>query len=166
MRRALSATHATFRNGLRLQPLSTTPNISHAVGAAGQTKNTEVSNESVLPNYEASLNKGLHTIPLSLTTANQKEKTSYKIRSALHKFQLHDSDCGSASVQVAVMTEKISNLARHFAQHKKDKHGWRGFQMLISRRKQMLIYLKRSDFAKFRETVFALNLQKEVASLR
>jgi small subunit ribosomal protein S15 len=120
---------------------------------------------TVLPNYQQKGDQ-LHTVPLSLTTANQKEVTSYKIRSKIQKFQLHDSDCGSASVQIAVMTEKITNLARHFALHKKDKHSWRGFQMLISRRKQMLIYLKRSDFAKFRETVTTLNLQKEAASIR
>jgi len=126
---------------------------------------TEEAN-TVLPNYHQKGDHQLHTIPFALTTANQKEITSYKIRSKIQKFQLHDSDCGSASVQVAVMTEKITNLARHFALHKKDKHSWRGFQMLISRRKQMLIYLKRSDFAKFRETVTALNLQKEAASIR
>jgi hypothetical protein len=42
---------------------------------------------------------------------------------------IYIGDTGSASVQIAVMTEKIKNLARHFTVHKKDKHGGRGFQV-------------------------------------
>jgi len=125
---------------------------------------------TILPNLAMpSANTGtglpLHAVPLSLATGNNKDVLRHKVRAAVQKFQLHETDCGSASAQVAVMTEKIANLARHFATHKKDTHSWRGFQSLISRRKQMLMYLKRSDFVKFRETVYALDLHKEVVNM-
>jgi len=66
---------------------------------------------------------------LSLATANQQQITKHKIGLALKKFQSHATDSGSASVQIAVMTEKILNMARHAAMHKKDKHSNRGFQV-------------------------------------
>jgi ribosomal protein S15 len=65
----------------------------------------------------------------SLATANQEEITAHRISLAIEKYKKHDSDTGSAIVQLAVMTEKIYNLARHFAMHKKDKAGGRGFQV-------------------------------------
>jgi small subunit ribosomal protein S15 len=66
----------------------------------------------------------------SLATANQEEITAHRISLAIAKYKKHDSDTGSAIVQLAVMTEKIYNLARHFAMHKKDKAGGRGFQVI------------------------------------
>ena len=66
---------------------------------------------------------------ISLATANQEEITQHRISVAIEKYKKHDSDTGSAIVQLAVMTERIYNLARHFAMHKKDKAGQRGFQV-------------------------------------
>lgn len=68
----------------------------------------------------------------SLATANQQEVTQHKIMLAIQKYKEHENDTGSAIVQLAVMTEKIYNLARHFAMHKKDKAGQRGFQVSTS----------------------------------
>jgi ribosomal protein S15P/S13E len=65
----------------------------------------------------------------SLSTANQEEITQHKISLAIARFQKHDGDTGSTTVQLAVITEKVYNLARHFAMHKKDKAGQRGFQV-------------------------------------
>mmetsp|Transcript_16144 Transcript_16144/g.16276 ORF Transcript_16144/g.16276 Transcript_16144/m.16276 type:complete len:150 (-) Transcript_16144:78-527(-) len=102
---------------------------------------------------------------LSLATANQKEITNAKINASILKYQSHSIDSGSAPVQIAVMTEKILNLARHFAVHRKDNHSRRGFEMLISRRRRMMQYLKRKDVVKFKETVISLGLQKEAGHL-
>ena len=65
----------------------------------------------------------------SLATANQEEITKHRIMLKIQHYKKHESDTGSATVQLAVMTEKIYNLARHFAMHKKDKSGQRGFQV-------------------------------------
>ena len=104
-------------------------------------------------------------IPISLGTACQKDITSYKVSLAFQKFQKHVTDSGSPTVQIAVATEKILNMARHTAVHRKDKHSNRGFQMMVARRKKMMKYLKRTDFQTFKETVAALGLEKEASHI-
>lgn len=103
---------------------------------------------------------------ITLATANQKMITGYRIGEAMKKFQLHQSDSGSAPVQIAVLTEKIKNLARHVTAHRKDNSNKRGFEMMISQRKRMLKYLKRYDIESFRRVVRALNLEKEASQIR
>ena len=67
----------------------------------------------------------------NLDTANSKEVLKYKISQVIEKFKRHTSDTGTTIVQLAVMNEKIYNLARHFATHRKDMAGQRGFQVDI-----------------------------------
>eukprot|EP00428_Durinskia_dybowskii_P063525 CAMPEP_0170387730 /NCGR_PEP_ID=MMETSP0117_2-20130122/17710_1 /TAXON_ID=400756 /ORGANISM="Durinskia baltica, Strain CSIRO CS-38" /LENGTH=66 /DNA_ID=CAMNT_0010643611 /DNA_START=324 /DNA_END=524 /DNA_ORIENTATION=+ len=64
------------------------------------------------------------------------------------------------------MTERIRNLTIHFAKHKQDKHGGRGFQMLIQQRKRMMQYLMRKDIAEFGKVVQELGLGKEASKIR
>jgi len=103
---------------------------------------------------------------ISLATASQKEITSFKIGQAINRFKLHATDAGSAQVQIAVMTEKILNMARHMTMHKKDKHSNRGFQMLAARRKKMMSYLKRTNLEKFKSVIKALGLEREGQHVR
>lgn len=102
---------------------------------------------------------------VSLGTANQKQITNEKIHRAINNFRKHEIDTGSSAVQIAVLTEKILNLARHFAQHRKDHHSKRGFQSLISRRRQLMKHLRRTDFDTFAKTVKSLKLEKEAFQL-
>mmetsp|Transcript_33687 Transcript_33687/g.32158 ORF Transcript_33687/g.32158 Transcript_33687/m.32158 type:complete len:153 (-) Transcript_33687:459-917(-) len=104
--------------------------------------------------------------PFSLATANQKEIIDHKKSLAVNKYQKRDGDTGSASVQIAVMTEDIKNLARHFTIHKKDKASGRGFQMLLSRRRKMMKYLQGKDFEEYRSVVISLGLEKEATRLQ
>ena len=103
--------------------------------------------------------------PVSLSTASQQEITKYKVQQAILNIQMHGGDTGSAPVQIAVMTEKIVNLARHFTVHKKDKHSQRGFQMLLAQRRKMMKYLKKYDFEGYRHTVKTLGLEKEASHI-
>jgi small subunit ribosomal protein S15 len=103
--------------------------------------------------------------PVSLSTASQQEITKYKVQQAIVNIQKHGGDTGSAPVQIAVMTEKIVNLARHFTVHKKDKHSQRGFQMLLAQRRKMMKYLKNYDFEGYRHTVKTLGLEKEASHI-
>ncbi len=57
--------------------------------------------------------------------------------------RLHDSDTGSAEVQIAFLTERIRHLTEHMKVHKKDFHSQRGLLMLVGRRRRMLDYLRR-----------------------
>ena len=58
-------------------------------------------------------------------------------------------DTGSPEVQVAILTERITNLTEHFKSHVKDNHSRRGLLKLVSTRRQLLDYLKRTDEARF-----------------
>jgi len=76
------------------------------------------------------------------------------------KFQLHESDTGSPEVQVALLSQRIDYLTDHFKVHKKDHHSRRGLLALVSQRRSLLNYLKRSDIERYRKVVGALNLRK------
>ena len=69
-------------------------------------------------------------------------------------------DTGSPEVQVAILSERITNLTEHFKTHVKDFHSRRGLLRLVSRRRKLLDYLKRSDSDKYRVTIDRLGLRK------
>jgi small subunit ribosomal protein S15 len=78
----------------------------------------------------------------------------------VEKFRTHESDTGSPEVQIALLTERINYLTEHFKKHDKDHHSRRGLLMLVSRRRGLLAYLKRTSLDRYRKTVGALNLRK------
>ena len=69
-------------------------------------------------------------------------------------------DTGSPEVQVAILTERIVNLTGHFKSHVKDNHSRRGLLRLVSHRRGMLDYLKKTDLAKYRTVIERLGLRK------
>jgi small subunit ribosomal protein S15 len=76
------------------------------------------------------------------------------------KFRTHDHDTGSPEVQIALLTERITYLTEHFKTHVKDHHSRRGLLRLVSKRRRLLDYLKRSSLDRYRKVVGALNLRK------
>ena len=76
------------------------------------------------------------------------------------KFKTHESDTGSPEVQIALLTERISYLTEHFKTHVKDHHSRRGLLRMVSKRRRLLDYLKRSSLDRYRKVVGALNLRK------
>ena len=71
----------------------------------------------------------------------------------VRKYGLHDRDTGSSRVQVALLTERINHLTDHFRVHAKDFHGQRGLLKLVSKRRRLLEYLKRTDLVKYRQLI-------------
>ncbi len=71
-----------------------------------------------------------------------------------------DSDTGSAEVQIAVLSKRISDLTDHLKANKNDHHSRRGLLVLVGRRRRMLEYLKREDIARYREIVSRLGLRR------
>ena len=69
-------------------------------------------------------------------------------------------DTGSSEVQIALLTAQINHLQAHFAEHKKDHHSRRGLLRMVSRRRKLLDYLKRTDLAKYSETIARLGLRR------
>ena len=78
----------------------------------------------------------------------------------IKQFQRNSQDCGSPEVQIALLTRRLEVLTQHFAKFPKDLHSRKGMMDIISRRKQMLAYLKREDVARYRNTISALGLRK------
>jgi small subunit ribosomal protein S15 len=78
----------------------------------------------------------------------------------ISKFRLHETDTGSPEVQIALLSQRIDQLTDHFKVHKKDHHSRRGLLALVSQRRRLLNYLKRSDIERYRKVVSSLNLRK------
>ena len=70
------------------------------------------------------------------------------------------SDTGSPEVQVAILTARINELTPHFKQHAKDHHGRRGLLRMVSRRRKLLDYLKRTNVDSYRALIQRLGLRK------
>lgn len=83
----------------------------------------------------------------------------YDKTTPVRKYGQHDRDTGSARVQVALLTERINSLTGHFRAHAKDFHGQRGLLKMVSRRRRLLEYLKRTDLAKYRLLIEELGLR-------
>ena len=76
------------------------------------------------------------------------------------KFQRKEGDTGSPEVQGAVWSARINELTPHFKERAKDHHSRRGLLKMVSRRRKMLDYLKRTDLDAYRKLIAALNLRK------
>ncbi len=69
-------------------------------------------------------------------------------------------DTGSPEVQIALLSERITNLTEHFKSHKKDHHSRRGLLMMVSRRRRLLDYLKNKDVARYAAIIEKLGIRK------
>ncbi len=69
-------------------------------------------------------------------------------------------DTGSSEVQIALLTAQINHLQGHFATHKKDHHGRRGLLRMVSRRRKLLDYLKRTDVQRYLNIIARLGLRR------
>ena len=69
-------------------------------------------------------------------------------------------DTGSPEVQVAILTERITNLTEHFKTHVKDNHSRRGLLKLVSQRRQLLDYVRRSDEARYKTLIEKLGIRR------
>lgn len=77
----------------------------------------------------------------------------------IEKYRTHDSDTGSARVQIAVLTDRINYLTQHFRSHHKDHHSRRGLLKMVGKRRRLLDYLKRTNVEGYRALVQELGLR-------
>ena len=75
-------------------------------------------------------------------------------------FAKNEKDCGSAEVQIAILTREINDLTEHMQEHTHDYHSKRGLLMKVGRRKKLLNYLKENNVVSYREVIKKLNLRK------
>jgi small subunit ribosomal protein S15 len=82
------------------------------------------------------------------------------ITKELQSLQLHEKDTGSSDVQIALLTQRITQLTEHLKQHKKDHHSRRGLLMMVAKRRSLLDYLKRTAGDRYKALLEKLNLRK------
>ena len=86
--------------------------------------------------------------------------TNKQIQDIVKKFGKDDKDTGSSEVQVALLTSRIRSLTEHAKDNKKDNHSRRGLVILVSQRKKLLKYLRRTNPESY------LNVTQELAIRR
>ena len=72
----------------------------------------------------------------------------------------HESDTGSSDVQIALLTRRINDLAGHFKSHARDHHSRRGLLKLVSQRRRLLQYLRRTSPERYRALIESLGLRR------
>ncbi|MFD1862486.1 30S ribosomal protein S15 [Planococcus sp. FY231025] len=78
----------------------------------------------------------------------------------INEYKVHDTDTGSADIQIAILTEEINNLNEHLRTHKKDHHSRRGLFKMVGRRRNLLKYLRENDVQRYRELIAKLGLRR------
>lgn len=78
----------------------------------------------------------------------------------IEQFKIHETDCGSTEVQIALLTKRIEDLTEHFRTHSKDHHSRRGLMKLVGQRRRLLDYLRRRDPERYRKIIRELKLRK------
>ena len=78
----------------------------------------------------------------------------------IKEYAIKTDDTGSPEVQVAILTERISNLTDHFKTHAKDNHSRRGLLKLVSQRRRLLDYVKSSDQNRYQKLISRLGIRR------
>jgi small subunit ribosomal protein S15 len=89
-----------------------------------------------------------------MSLATQRKKV------VVEKFARSPSDTGSAEVQIALLSERITYLTEHFKTHEKDHHSRRGLLKLVGQRRRMLDYLRTNSEDRYRKLIESLGLRK------
>ena len=77
----------------------------------------------------------------------------------LKEFQLHEKDTGSADVQVALLTKRITQLTEHLKTNAKDHSSRRGLLKMVAKRRSLLDYLNRSKGDRYKKVIDKLKLR-------
>lgn len=86
--------------------------------------------------------------------------TPEKKKDIINKYNLHETDTGSAEVQIAILSEEIKQLLSHLKKHPKDIHSKRGLLKMVSKRKGLLNYLKKESVRRHNSLVKKIGLKK------
>lgn len=83
-----------------------------------------------------------------------------KKRELIDCYKIHEEDTGSAEVQIALLSGRITYLTEHFKSHKKDHHSRRGLLKLVGQRRRLLNYLKTKDIERYKSIIDKLGIRK------
>ena len=86
--------------------------------------------------------------------------TPERKKEVIAEYATKKDDTGSPEVQVAVLSERIANLTEHFKTHAKDNHSRRGMIRMVSERRSLLDYVKKSDVKRYESLIARLGLRR------
>ena len=92
---------------------------------------------------------------VNVTMMRKEEKTQ-----VIEQNRLHDTDTGSAEVQIAILTQRINDLTAHLKTHKNDHHSRRGLLKMVGHRRNLLAYLQKNDIERYRALIEKLGIRK------
>lgn len=86
--------------------------------------------------------------------------TKERKQEIINTYKREENDTGSPEVQIALLTERITELTEHLKVHKKDNHSRRGMLKLVGKRRNLLKYLEKKDIERYRDIAQKLSLRK------
>lgn len=86
--------------------------------------------------------------------------TPERKKEVIAEYAIKKNDTGSPEVQVAVLSERIANLTEHFKNHVKDNHSRRGMIKMVSQRRGLLDYMKKTDSKRYEALIARLGLRR------
>lgn len=78
----------------------------------------------------------------------------------IKEYAIKEGDTGSPEVQIAILTERITNLTEHFKTNKHDNHSRRGLLKMVSQRRKLLDYARSKDEARYQKLLQSLGIRK------
>lgn len=76
-------------------------------------------------------------------------------------YRVHETDTGSAEVQIAMLSKRIGQLTEHLKIHKHDESSRRGLLKMVGQRRRLLAYLRKNNFSHYQDIVKRLNLRSK-----
>ena len=86
--------------------------------------------------------------------------TKERIEELTNEFGESEKNTGSTKTQIAILTERISNITSHLKNNKKDHNGRRGLVILVAKRRKLLNYLRRTNVNSYKSIIEQLNIRK------
>ncbi len=86
--------------------------------------------------------------------------TKEKKQELVQKFGDSEKDTGKAEVQIALLTQRINDLTKHFQEHKKDHHSRQGLLKMVGQRRRLLKYLAKKDINRYRQLIKELGIRR------
>lgn len=86
--------------------------------------------------------------------------TKERKQEIISTYRRDDKDTGSSEVQIALLTERITELTEHLKVHTHDNHSRRGLLKMVGKRRNLLNYLAKTDIQRYRDIVAKLGLRK------
>ena len=109
----------------------------------------------------------MRVILYGVTTYDKKSRSApeavlarEKKTALIDQYRTHDTDTGSPEVQIAILSTRIGELTEHFKTHKKDHASRRGLLMMVSKRRSLLDYLRKSDTERYKVVIQKLGIRK------